>query len=194
MTHEFAGLPLLSINLPAWVTRVIEVSGAYPTQEAQMRLAIELARENVLHRSGGPFGAAVFEQGSGRLMSVGVNSVERLHNAVLHAEVMALMFAQARLQSYTLRLSEQPSYTLVTSCDPCAMCLGAVLWSGVQRLVCGAGRGDALQLGFEEGPVFPASYHYLRDRGVEVVHGVLADEARTVMALYRERGGCIYNG
>lgn len=159
-----------------------------------MRLAIALARENVLRSSGGPFGAAVFEQGSGRLVSVGVNSVERLHNAMLHAEVMALMLAEAQVQSYTLRIAGQPAYTLVTSCDPCAMCLGATLWSGVQRLVCGAGRGDALQLGFEEGPVFPASYRYLHDCGMEVVQGVLADEARAVMALYRERGGRIYNG
>ena len=89
MTHEFAELPVLSINLPAWVTRVTGSSGIYTTLEAQMRLAITLARENVLHSSGGPFGAAVFEQGSGRLVSVGVNSVERLHNAILHAEVMA---------------------------------------------------------------------------------------------------------
>ena len=140
MPREFAGDPVLSINLPAWVPRVTGASGAYPTLEAQMRLAIELARENVLHGSGGPFGAAVFEQGSGRLVSVGVNSVERLHNAMLHAEVMALMFAEAYVQSYTLRLTEQPSYTLATSCDPCAMCLGVVLWSGVRRLVCGAPR------------------------------------------------------
>ena len=194
MTHEFAELPVLSISLPAWVSRVLGSPCIYTTLEAQMRLAITLARENVLHSSGGPFGAAVFEQGSGRLVSVGVNSVERLHNAILHAEVMALMFAEAHIQSYTLRIAEQPSYTLVTSCDPCAMCLGAVLWSGVQRLVCGAGRSDALQLGFEEGPVFPASYHYLHDRGIEVVHGMLAHEARAVMALYQERGERIYNG
>lgn len=159
-----------------------------------MRLAITLARENVLHNTGGPFGAAVFEHDSGRLVSIGVNSVARLHNAMLHAEVMALMFAEAHLQSYTLHRAGQASYTLVTSCDPCAMCLGAALWSGVQRLACGAGRADAQQLGFEEGPVFPASYAYLQERGVEVVRGVLADEARAVMALYQQRGGQIYNG
>jgi tRNA(Arg) A34 adenosine deaminase TadA len=83
------------------VIRVLGSSCTYTTLEAQMRLAITLARENVLHRSGGPFGAAVFEEGSGRLVSVGVNSVERLHNAILHTEVMALMFAEAYVQSYT---------------------------------------------------------------------------------------------
>jgi len=59
MRHEFAGLPILSISLPAWVTRVTGAS--YTSLEAQMRLAITLARENVLHSSGGPLGAAVFE-------------------------------------------------------------------------------------------------------------------------------------
>jgi tRNA(Arg) A34 adenosine deaminase TadA len=74
------------------------------------------------------------------------------------------------------------------------MCLGAVLWSGLARLVCGAGRQDALVLGFEEGPVFPESYRYLEDRGVEIVRGLLAEEARAVLRLYQERSERIYNG
>jgi tRNA(Arg) A34 adenosine deaminase TadA len=73
------------------------------------------------------------------------------------------------------------------------MCLGAVLWSGLARLVCGAGRKDAQELGFEEGPVFLESYRYLEDRGVEIVRGLLAEEARNVLKLYQERNGRIYN-
>jgi tRNA(Arg) A34 adenosine deaminase TadA len=66
------------------------------------------------------------------------------------------------------------------------MCLGAVLWSGLTRLVCGAGRQDARALGFEEGPVFPESYRYLRERGAEIVRGLPAGEARAVLRLYQE--------
>lgn len=194
MRTEFSGPFTLNISLPPWVPRVLRPWERYTTAQAQMRLALSLARENVLHGTGGPFGAAVFEQRSGLLIGVGVNSVERLQNSVLHAEVMALMCAEGHTRSYTLRRAPHPPYTLATSCEPCAMCLGAVLWSGIQRLVCGAGQEDARQLGFDEGPVFPASYRYLQECGIAIVRGVLAEEARAVMALYREAGGHIYNG
>jgi tRNA(Arg) A34 adenosine deaminase TadA len=73
------------------------------------------------------------------------------------------------------------------------MCLGAILWSGVKRVVCGAAREDATRLRFEEGPVFPASYQYLEAHGVTIVRNVLAGEARAVLELYRARSGKIYN-
>jgi tRNA(Arg) A34 adenosine deaminase TadA len=74
------------------------------------------------------------------------------------------------------------------------MCLGTTLWSGVQRVVYGAAREDASILNFEEGPVFPESYKYLEDRGIEIVRNVMRDEARAVLELYRARSGKIYNG
>ena len=100
-----------------------------------------------------------------------------------------------RLVRQSLRRRDgDPAYELITSCEPCAMCLGAALWSGVGRIVCGAGRDDAAALGFDEGPVFPSSFEYLQERGVDVTLDVLADEARAVFALYRDRGGLVYNG
>jgi tRNA(Arg) A34 adenosine deaminase TadA len=74
------------------------------------------------------------------------------------------------------------------------MCLGTTLWSGVQRVVYGATREDATILNFEEGPVFPESYKYLEDRGIEIVRKMLRDEARTVLEVYRAKAGKIYNG
>jgi len=159
-----------------------------------MRLAITLSRENTVRGTGGPFGAGVFESGTGRLVSVGVNLVVPLRNSALHAEMVAFMMAEARLQSFTLHAEELPVHEIVTSCDPCAMCLGASLWSGVRRVVCGATRDDAGEIHFDEGPVFPASYEYLRARGIETIHGVLRDEAREVLALYANTRGKIYNG
>jgi tRNA(Arg) A34 adenosine deaminase TadA len=108
--------------------------------------------------------------------------------------MVAIMIAQQRIGSFTLAVPLKPAHELVTSCEPCAMCLGAILWSGVKRVVCGAAREDATQLAFEEGPVFPESYRYLEDRGIAIVHGVLRAEARTVLELYRSRSGKIYNG
>jgi tRNA(Arg) A34 adenosine deaminase TadA len=187
-----ARAPVL-VTLPEWVHETINFGSIYTTDEDRMRLAIELARQNVVRGTGGPFGAAIFEHSTGALLSVGVNSVVRLNNSTLHAEMLAIMMAQHRLGSYTLAGSPATTYELVSSCDPCAMCLGAVLWSGVRRIVTGADRDDATALSFEEGPVFPQSYTYLEDRGIEIVRSVLRQDAAGVLELYRRQGGQIYN-
>ena len=181
------------VTWPEWIHEIVAFGTRYETDDDRMRLAIELARQNVVRGTGGPFGAAIFERSTGALLSVGVNSVVRLNNSALHAEMLAVMLAQHRLGSFTLSGSSSESYELVSSCDPCAMCLGAVLWSGVGRMVTGADRDDATALGFEEGPVFPQSYIYLQERGVEITRSVLRQEAAGVLELYRRQGGQIYN-
>jgi tRNA(Arg) A34 adenosine deaminase TadA len=179
---------------PDWVDHAVDWGAVYPTDEEQMRVAIRLARENVIRGTGGPFGAAIYRMPEGALVAVGVNSVTRLGNSVLHAEIMAIMLAQQRIACYTLDGPDAPPHALVTSCEPCAMCLGATLWSGARRLVCGATRDDATALGFDEGPVFPESYAYLRSRGISVTQEILRQEAAEVLELYRSSGGPIYNG
>lgn len=185
---------LVHVDYPSWVESVVDWNGQYSTDEDKMRLAIGIARQNVLSSTGGPFGAAVFEVDTGKLVSVGMNSVVRLNNSTLHAEMLAFMTAQARLGSYTLAGADMPAHELISSCEPCAMCLGATLWSGVRRVVCGAAREDVESLKFDEGPVFPASYRYLEERGIQIVRHVLREEAREVLNLYREMSGPIYNG
>lgn len=183
----------LTVSLPDWIDDVVDWTRAYRDDTDRMRLAIRLADENVRRATGGPFGAAILEEETGRLVAVGVNRVIPENNSILHGEVVAFMWAQHRLGSYTLGAPGLPAHTLITSCDPCAMCLGATLWSGVKRVVCGASRDDAERLRFEEGPVFPASYQYLADRGIEVVRGVLREDARAVLERYAHAGE-IYNG
>jgi tRNA(Arg) A34 adenosine deaminase TadA len=183
----------LTIDLPAWVADVVDWKQPLATDNDRMRLAIRLSRENVERGTGGPFGAIVVEQKTGTIVGVGMNSVVRQHNCTLHGEVVAIMMAQARVQSFTLAAAGMPAHDLVTSCEPCAMCLGAALWSGVKRVVCGAGREDATKLKFEEGPVFPESYKYLEERGVTIVRNVMRNEARAVLEYYRTSGGKIYN-
>jgi tRNA(Arg) A34 adenosine deaminase TadA len=186
-------LPRVVVEYPAWIADVVDWDRPLESDADRMRFAIRVARENVERGTGGPFGAVVVERESGRLVSVGVNSVVRLHNSTLHGEMFAFMMAQQRLQSYTLGAPRMPSHELVTSCEPCAMCLGAVLWSGVKRVVAGALRDDATSLQFEEGPVFPQSYEYLERCGIQIARGVLREEARAVLDWYRQRGGPIYN-
>jgi tRNA(Arg) A34 adenosine deaminase TadA len=183
----------VAIDLPEWALGVEEPGRRYRTAEDRMHLVIELALRNVQEGTGGPFGAAVFETESGRLVAVGVNSVVRLRCSVLHAEVIALARAQKRLGSYTLAAAGMTPHSLYTSCDPCAMCLGAALWAGVKEIVCAAAREDAVSLRFDEGPVFPESYSYLRQRGITIRHGLLREAARDVLELYRRAGGVIYN-
>jgi tRNA(Arg) A34 adenosine deaminase TadA len=186
--------PVIHVEYPAWVAETVDFDRSYTSDEERMRLAIAVSRTNVERGTGGPFGAAIFEATTGRLVSVGMNSVVRLNNSTLHGEMVAFMMAQRVVGSFTLKVPTLPPHELFTSCEPCAMCLGATLWSGVTRVVYGAGRADASMLNFEEGPVFPASYAYLEDRGIEIVRDVLRAEARAVMELYRSMSGRIYNG
>lgn len=183
----------VTITLPSWAASAVDWERRYATDDEKMRVAIALSRRNVEQETGGPFGAAVFELGTGRLVAIGVNSVVRLNCSALHAEVVALMFAEQQLASFSLAAPGLPRHELVTSCEPCAMCLGATLWSGVKRLVCGATRSDATRLGFDEGPVFSTSYEYLTHAGIEIAREVCRAEARAVLELYRSRSGPIYN-
>ena len=104
----------MTLSLPDWVDEVVDWERAYETDEDKMRLAIALSRENVRRGTGGPFGAAIAERDSGRLVAVGVNSVVRLNNCTLHAEMVAFQLAQARLGSFTLGAPEMPVHVLAT--------------------------------------------------------------------------------
>ena len=157
-----------------------------------MALVVALARRNVETRTGGPFGAAVFERSSGRLIGAGVNLVLPMRNSALHAEVVAIMVAEQQLHTHSLGKDTGVEHELVTSCEPCAMCLGALHWSGITRLVTGATKSDVEAFRFEEGPVFPESYRYLEQRGLEIRREVLREEARAVLALYAGMNGEIY--
>jgi tRNA(Arg) A34 adenosine deaminase TadA len=82
---------------------------------------------------------------------------------------------------------------LVTSCEPCAMCFGAIPWSGAKSLVCGAAKKDAEAAGFNEGRK-PADWvKLLQRRGLVVQTRVLQRRAAAVLEQYREDGGTIYN-
>lgn len=185
---------MLHIDSPAWLGAKLQSTPPLASDAAKMHFVIDLARENVLQRTGGPFGAAIFSRADGRVVTAAVNSVQRLNNSVLHAETLALMLAEAHYKTYSLHATGAPELELVTSCEPCAMCLGAIFWSGIKRVLCGAYKVDAAALGFDEGPVFAESYAYLEERGVAFTRGVCAAEAREVLRLYRENHGLIYNG
>jgi tRNA(Arg) A34 adenosine deaminase TadA len=188
MTHD------LRIELPAWLIAAASACEPLADDSVRMRFVVDLAQRNVESGSGGPFAAAVFETAGGRLVAASTNLVMASHCSMAHAEVLALSFAQQVLGNHNLGAAGLPTVELVTSCEPCAMCLGAIAWSGVHRVVCGASGADAEALGFDEGPK-PADWvGELRRRGIEVVEGVLRAEAIAVLQAYRAAGGRIYNG
>jgi len=181
------------LRLPQWLgTLVAQGDLTLASTESRMRFAIELARQNVERRTGGPFGAAVFEAASGQVVGVGVNLVEASSCSMAHAEMIAIALAQQAVGRYDLSAADDV-YELATSTEPCAMCLGAIPWSGLRRVICGAHGEDAAAIGFDEGAK-PADWvGELRRRGIEVIRDVLRDEAQAVLQQYAKAGGLIYN-
>lgn len=182
------------LQLPSWATAYTPFdSGKLHSDHDRMQFTIELARKNTLHGTGGPFGAAVFERNSGNLVSIGVNLVVRSCCSHAHAEMVAIAMAQKKINSWTLNHIKSPQHELVTSCEPCAMCFGAIIWSGISRLVCGASTADATAAGFDEGPKPEKWIEELEKRGIEVVTGVCCNDAKIIFRDYLEGGGVIYN-
>ena len=160
-----------------------------------MRAVIRFSQLNIEQQTGGPFAAGVFETESGRLVTIGVNRVIASNYSSAHAEVIALSLAQKQLGSFDLGASNMPSYQLVVNWRPCAMCYGALIWSGVQSLVI-AGSGPELEqiTGFDEGPIHPEWEYELLKRGITTTNNVLGDQACEVFQQFRQSGQLIYNG
>ena len=182
----------LSIALPAWAGDWDPPASVAGLPD-RMRLVLELAMRNVAEQTGGPFAAAVFERDSGRLVSIGVNRVVPVGSSIAHAEVLALGLADQALGTYDLG-SGLPAMQLVSSSQMCAMCLGAVVWSGVAEVAWATTAGDVVAtIGFDEGPTPPDYAAQLAHRGITVVPGVMRAEGLAVLRRYVAEGGIVYN-
>ena len=179
-------------TLPSWIEQVD--SRPRPDPKDQVRFAIDLARSNVDHDTGGPFGAAVFEIESGRLVAAGVNLVVPTNSAIAHAEIVAIALAGQTVGSFDLGAEGLADMVLACSCEPCAMCFGAVPWSGVRRLLTGARDSDARAIGFDEGPKMGDWADQLVARGIEVRVDVEREAGARVLRDYVAAGGPVYNG
>ena len=185
----------IELLLPAWIGDfTANHHQSITTVDARMQLAIELARLNIEHQTGGPFGAAIFDMESHELVSVGVNLVVSSNCSMAHAEMIAISAAQQKLGTFNLGAAGLPRLELVTSSEPCAMCFGALPWSGIHHLTCGARAEDARAIGFDEGPIHPNWIDELKRRGITVDIDICRDEAKDNLNLYAEAEGVIYNG
>lgn len=189
-------LAQVHLTLPVWVHDAVDTARAYPGNADKVALAIELSSRNVDAGSGGPFGAAVFDAAD-RIVSVGVNRVLPHACSVAHAENMAYMLAQQRLQRARLNMDDAGNrlgtFTLATSAQPCCQCYGATVWAGVDRLLIGARAEDVEALtAFDEGPL-PADWiGELERRGIQVVRDLERDAARDVLRRYGKSEGGRY--
>ncbi len=180
------------LTLPDWLDAFVENwPDPLETVEQRMQLAISLSAENVSHGTGGPFGAIVIEDETSRLIGVGVNLVTTAELSIAHAEMVAISLSQSANKNWNL--GYEADVQLVTSCEPCAMCFGAVPWSGVTSLVWGASKDDAEAAGFDEGDK-PANWvQSLENRKIRTQGSVLREEAAAVLKKYAKKEGAIYH-
>lgn len=108
-----------------------------------MKIAKDLANDNLRTNEGGPFGACVVKDGI--IIGRGKNQVLSTNDPTAHAEVMAIRDACKNISSYDLSECE-----LYTSCYPCPMCLSAIIWSNIKKVYYGNTKEDAKNIGFRD--------------------------------------------
>ena len=108
--------------------------------------AIKIAKEGIGQGSG-PFGAIIAKNGT--TLAEAVNRVTLDFDPTAHAEVVAIRKAAKVLKSHNLH-----DCTLYCSCEPCPMCLGAIYWAGISRVIYTCDRHDAAQAGFSDKDIY----------------------------------------
>ena len=108
--------------------------------------AIEIARESII-KGGGPFGAVIVKDN--KIISEASNRVVLNNDPTAHAEILAIRQASSLLNTFDLN-----DCTLYTSCEPCPMCLGAIYWSGIRKIVYSCDRTDAENAGFNDNFIY----------------------------------------
>lgn len=108
-----------------------------------MKVAKELAEENLTTNAGGPFGACVVKDGE--IIGRGSNKVISENDPTAHAEINAIREACKNIGSYDLSGCE-----LYASCYPCPMCLSAIIWANIKKVYYGNTKEDAAEIGFRD--------------------------------------------
>jgi guanine deaminase len=108
-----------------------------------LRRAIELATQNVLAGTGGPFAAVIVR--NGEVIAEAANSVTTTNDPTAHGEINAIRKACAALNTFTLAGCE-----IYSSCEPCPMCLSAIYWARLEAIYYGSNQQDAAKAGFDD--------------------------------------------
>lgn len=156
-----------------------------------MSMTLDVLDEAIKQGGTGPFSAGIWDK-KGKCISLGVNLVVSSGQSMAHAEMVAISLAQEKLGTWDLA-SYPGGLTLVCSCEPCAMCYGGSLWSGVSQLLYSATKEDAEAIGFKEGLKPENWIEACRDQGVRVAKPLLSKRGRDLLFIYQHQGGTIYN-
>ena len=149
-----------------------------------MELAKRNAEEGINRGEGGPFGAVIIDK-EGHIISNGNNQVIKNNDPTAHAEIVAIREACKKLNTYDLS-----DYILYTSCEPCPMCLSAIIWANIKEVYYGCTKEDAGEIGFRDDMI----YDYLKGNNFNLIDLKKMDreECLEVFKKYKETGGVIY--
>ncbi|UOE48168.1 nucleoside deaminase [Mucilaginibacter sp. SMC90] len=144
--------------------------------EKFMRIAIELAEDNVKRGIGGPFGAVIVKDGM--IVARSANRVVPTNDPTAHAEVSVIRLACQELETYNLAGCE-----IYTSCEPCPMCLGAIYWARIDKIYYANTKADAAAIGFDDHFIYDELENPMDKRKLPFVQ-ILRDEALTAFKLW----------
>ena len=125
-----------------------------------MKIAKECAEHGVGCGEGGPFGAVITDK-EGNIIAKGNNMVLKNNDPTAHAEVTVIREACKKLGIYDLS-----GYVLYTSCEPCPMCLSAIIWANIKEVYYACTRDDAGRIGFRDDVI----YEYLEGKNRELLN------------------------
>lgn len=108
-----------------------------------MKLAIEEANVGIEDKQGGPFGAVIVKDG--RVVGKGHNQVIANQDPTCHGEMMAIRDACKNLKTFDLSGCD-----IYSTGEPCPMCMGAVLWSNIDKVYYGCNVMDTENIGFRD--------------------------------------------
>lgn len=149
-----------------------------------MKKAIDNARNGILKNEGGPFGAIIIDK-EGNIIADGNNKVIIENDPTAHAEIIAIREACKKLKTYDLS-----DYILYTSCEPCPMCLSAIIWANIKEVYYGCTKDDAEKIGFRDDFI----YKYIKGEIKDVLNmkKLDRDECLKVFEEYEKNKGIIY--
>lgn len=149
-----------------------------------MEIAKENADKGITKKEGGPFGAVIVDK-KGNIIANGNNKVLKNNDPTAHAEVVAIREACKKLNTYDLS-----DYILYTSCEPCPMCLSAIIWANIKEVYYGCTKEDAGDIGFRDDII----YDYLKGKNKDLIHltHIDRDECIKTFEKYKEENGTIY--
>lgn len=149
-----------------------------------MQLAKECAKHGSNNNEGGPFGAVIVDA-KGNIISEANNMVLKNNDPTAHAEITAIRKACEKLRTYDLS-----GCSIYTSCEPCPMCLSAIIWSNIKEIYYGANREDAARIGFRDNDI----YEYLKGKKPNMVKlkQVDREECIKIFNIYNKENKIIY--